>query len=581
MLSLVGQKSGILKGTVVRGLLLSALLLASTSYAQGDLPSEDAGDYNQSYLPSEAPVNEGAGFYPTYQDTLYDDQYSRSRGGSVSTTGPDTRSITRHGLWAYDDPEANFYQRHDTLFAPIDRVVGVFAPNELITIETPDAHSGVAEFDFLAPIGVTRVFDPERAHAKLGPAYFDLLFVGARVIYSDYQGTGTFGEDDGWLGIVEFGLRTAVRITDSLFLTATGSFYYLPFEDRFGINFTDGTGGAFLRLGHEFQTGSFDWLAYNQFRAFSPFYDLFEELDKTAQDVAGRYRFGFADRNIRANQFFDEDFLFFVNQVGLRGTTPVFDDQWRLTGDGYRLDHWRTADFIDHFESYHFDGVFGYEGDDLWFAPYTRYSFSGYDDFDVMFHRVYAGAVGRLTENVTLRGEGGYLWAMGDGVIRDIDSWLWSLTLRHFISDSTSHSITVAQDYADSLIGDVAVTDYVQYRLQHRIGPRIFGELFAQYGESDVVRPAIGDTEFLATGAALTLHPGDFTRIRLRAYYQDYEDSEGKSLAAYDRWIYSATLIQQLFHRTQATMGYQFEDLNGNTTNFDEHYFSLGVRTYF
>ena len=534
-----------------------------------------------------AGANGGAGYFPTYNDTLYSEgyqgqsgDYGRATGYGFGNEGPDRVSVTRDGLWDYDDPEPNFYQRHDMMFRPIDHVLGVFGHNELVAFETPDNHSGVVEVDLMAPIGVTRNYDPERAHAKFGPAYFDLLYVGAGVLFSDYSGVPVLAEDDGWIGILEMGVRGAARVTDSLYIVMTANFFYLPFEDQWGVDLSDLSGGAFVQAGFEFQTGPVDWLVYDQFNATAPFFDLFSSLEKGEVDTSGRYRFGYEEGFARTTQYFDDDFLYFVNRVGLSGTTPLLNDKWRLQTDVYRRDWWRTMDFEDQDKSYHFDALLGFEGD-AWFAPFARYNYSGYDDFDSNYHRAYAGVTGLLSENVSLQAQGGYIWSDTKNAAADLDSWLWSVSLQHTINRDANHYITFGQDYAESTIGDVAVVDYVQYGLQHRIGPRISSGLFVQYGESEVVRPFTGHTSHLAAGGTLSFRPGDFTSVELRAYYQEFEDIDGTSLGALDRWVYSASVVQRIFSRTYATMDYQFEDTDGTLQNYQEHLFKMGLRTYF
>jgi hypothetical protein len=555
---------------VFTGMLFVSLCVQAQDYVDPD--GADLGD---------------PGYFPTYNDTLYQGGYSghtgdypRSSGGNPSVS-PDQVSMTSSGLWAYDDPEPNFYERHPMLFRPVDSVFGLFSSHELIGFESRDSHSVVAEVDINAPIGVTRNFDPQRAMFKVGPGYFDVMYVGAGVLFSDYQGP-PLANDDGWIGIVELGVRGAVRLTDSLYIVANGFLYYLPFENEFGFDFSGGSGGgSFARVGFEFQTGEWDWFAYNQVSAFSPFYDLFQNLDEGAADYSGRYRFGttiYEDRDRQAD-FFEEDLLYFANQLGIKGEGPTFAGDWRLRTSASRWDSWRTLDFDDHQDSYHAGAVLGYEGVLIPFAPYFSYDGSAYDDFDEVYHRASVGGTQRLTENLTLHGRGGYLWATGREP--DLDQWIWSAGIQHQLNERTFQSLSGGQDFSESVIGEVLVADYIQYNLQHRMTARLNGGLFAQYAESERIRPVAGDSESIAFGGRLNYNPGDFSRIGLSAYYQEFHDNVPGDFGDYDRWVYRADWRYRLFSRTYSVMTYQYEDYSRAGRDFDEHLLRLSIRTYF
>jgi len=498
----------------------------------------------------------------------------------MASTGPDGIAVTSAGLWEYDDGTDNFYERHDGIFRPIDSLFGWFAPHEAIVFESPDAHTVTASADLAFPLGVTRNFDPSQAMIKMGPAYFDVLYAGAGVLFSDYEGTPELSHEDGWIGVLELGVRGAARLTDNLYIIGTGYLFYLPFEDRFGFNFAgSGAGGTYLRVGYEFQTGPWDWFMYDQFQAYSPFHDLFENVDEGAIDQSGRYRFGLYDTGKSTNEFFEEDNVYFVNEVGVRGTAPVFNNDWRVWTQVDHRDIWKTMDFDDHLDTYHAGVRLGYEGDVIPFSPYVSYDVSAFDNFDRLFHHVMVGGKERISENLTFSGTGGYVWSTGKG--DTLDSYLWSANLYHTMTERTSHSLGGGQTYNESLIGETAVTQYLQYQLSHRLTNRVSGNLFGQYGESEVVVPDTGNIESLSVGARLNIRPWDFSLVTLSAFYQEFEDVGGGEFGNFDRWVYRAAWQYKIFSRTYSILSYQFEDYSGGVSDFDEHLFKATVRVYF
>ena len=84
------------------------------------------------------------GYFPTRTDThllsgdlLGTADYPLSRAPLHSELGGPDFSTT--GIWKYDDPIENFYERHSEFFKPIDSALGFFSPRESITIESDDS----------------------------------------------------------------------------------------------------------------------------------------------------------------------------------------------------------------------------------------------------------------------------------------------------------------------------------------------------------------------------------------------------------------------------------------------------------
>ena len=109
----------------------------SYSAADAAQPVDGTSTHVDTYLP--------AGFFPTQDDHLYigDSDYPRGGPGSgaggygavggfgpTANTwiGPDARSLGFTGIFPYQDPEVNFYDRHAYFFDPLDRGLGFSRP---------------------------------------------------------------------------------------------------------------------------------------------------------------------------------------------------------------------------------------------------------------------------------------------------------------------------------------------------------------------------------------------------------------------------------------------------------------------
>lgn len=417
----------------------------------------------------------------------------------------------------------------------------------------------------------TRSFDPDDAHLKAGPFYFQVVFAEAGVLYSDYDGPRVFapGEEDGFLGFVGFRLRAAARIAPDVYFTLDGRVIYV-FGDGVGLRAADGL--PFASLEYREQVGSWDILVYDHFGSYMPFYLGDED---GAYERAGRYSFGFLGYGSGRTGFLYDPIIY--NRVGAQATRPL-DENWRLRleadhADYFYLDSDRED---DHRSRQHAGiGVIAEPGQ-VPFSPYAMYDAYWFDDRDDILHHIHAGGTGRISERVTVDGRFGYLFRSGNQQMHD--HWLWSIGVRHRISERTHHGIRVGQDFVTSdFTGDALVADYVHYYFTHQVTDRVNFYAFAQWSDDEFLAGRFdrGHADRETYGIRLTCRATDTVRASLGYRIDEWENSSAGT--DYDRSIFNADLHALLSPRTNGYLRYQFED----DEFFDEDLYMAGVRRYF
>jgi outer membrane biosynthesis protein TonB len=529
------------------------------------------------FLDLELP-SEDEGFYPTIEETmLLGGDYPRSAGGKPNNP-PDRLMQTAQGIYPYPNPGQLERAPWAESLSPLNPFLGFFAPRQaLISEGGGDWPRGLTlDIDSSFPL-LVRDFSPERAMLKVGPTYFDMLFVGMTVLHSDYQGDQNFakGAEDGWLMGIEFGLRGIVQFTDQFYLSLAGTLVYIPLDNELGIRL--GSGGAptaIADLNYQFEQGTWDYRFYNNFSA-SAGYDVFADLEHGALDRAGRYSFGFDDRRRRASGYYDGENAYFINALGFEASSPVWED-WRLWISGKRLDYWRTWDFEDHTNINSLRVRLGYNGSELRFAPYLEYNLDHYNDDDTLANRIYFGIRGRINENLSLRARAGYLWwdhdSDGGGIE---DGYLYSVALFHELSRYTSHSLSAGQDYYnDDLTGDRTVASYVRYAMNHTFTRSLSAVSSIQYSKQDG-RFYDGERTNITSVLRYAFCGGHNSAIALRAAY---EHRTGKFRG--DRWLGRASYTRRLFSRAMGEVFYQYEEASG-APSYNEQLFGFTLREYF
>lgn len=546
--------------------LLGLTLPAAAQFAEPMLPVQ----------PSQP-----TGFFPTLNDmtVLRGSDYPRSlTRGNTGEEGPDFRLQTSTGLFPYEGPEENFYERYDGFFRPIDHTLGVFTPHDAWTLENERlSHMSMTVDGRLGAL--TRRFSPEQAHVKLGLLYFDVLWAGGGVVYSDYQGDRTFQEDngDGWTGYVDVAVRGLVRLSDSLYISAVADLMYLPFENEFALRLGNHyTPAVFLRFNWSKSYGPWDFLLYSEFRGM-PGLDFYADADSPAQDRAGRYFFGFRDRG-RTNEFQNDELAYFSNRLGFKANRLVLDEQWRL---GFEVDHtdfFRTFDFVEHRTRDHIGTFFGYEGSVIPFAPRFKYDLFSFDGYESLWHRVEGRLTGRLTENLHWTGMAGY--RRSTGTIVERDGFVWEVGLDHALTQNTRHWLYVGENFFNNeMLPETLTARYARYVIEQRFTKSLRMRGFAQFSDRETNIDNLAVRDRWGLGMSMIYNPLDFTTIRATAMYESIE--QGGALADADRWLYRLELQQQLAFRLTGRIFYQYEDRQGRNNDFKEHLTGLSMRRYF
>lgn len=523
-----------------------------------------------------AAVSDSSGYFPTLaEDALLRGAYDSRLFGNAND-GPDAREQNATGLFPYQDPVPNFFQRHSAFFQPVDQVLGIFNGFDAWTWEsdrlrnaaiTVDAHGGI----------FTRSFDPNLAMVKAGPLFFDLLWVGAGAVWSDYNGPQSFGPDngDGFTGYIDIGLRAMLRLTDTIYLSVAANLIYLPFENRiaFGSGLSAGFPGAGISLLYGDTVGAWDIQFYDNFWG-RPGLNFFADASSGAVDRAGRYFFGF--QQPRGNEFFNENGVVFGNQIGFNATRLVFDNQWRYWFDVEHHDFWSTFNFTNHGTRDHIGTWLGYEGSIIPFAPRISYDLFSYDGYDTLFHQFALQLTGRITENLSWNGQTGVLF--GDDSAR----FIWQIGLEHAITEKTVQWLRFGEwVFHNDLRPESLVSRFVSYGINQRLSRQSSLTAFIQYADAEAGINTPGVNERLSAGVRLSIQPLDFTNISLLALYETSDNpAPSASIDDYDRWLYRIEIMQQLGVRLTGQLFYQYEEAT-NASSFSEHAVGVSLRRYF
>ncbi len=534
-----------------------------------------------------ASQRETAGYFPTQSDIdlLGDRDYPRRAG--YQDNGPDAVLQNATGIFPYQSGEQNYYTRNADCFRPLNRVLGMFTPQQALTYE-PDIFPGLAvSIDGALPSIFTRTFEPSKAHVKAGPLAFDLLWIGGGAIWSDYKGpSNNFppGQGDGLVSYIDFALRGYLRLTDSLYFSWAANLIYLPGSNELGFRTLN---GGWPQLGAEFfyQKRIKGWDIYIADEFFArPGLDMFADLELRGQDQAGRYMFGNYGRTNRTG-LYDSRNVFFVNQATIQTTTMAGASNWRFWADYQHTDFWHTFDFDNYQMRDTWEAALAYEGNAIPFAPRLSYQLTAFDGYNSLFHQIQCQFRGRLTENVTLQTMIGYLWT---GSIRPSrDDLLWSVNLDHRFSVKGTHGVQVGQQLlTDSYTPDSVFAAYYRYHVNYQLLKRLNVSAFAQYSHGDRINSANNtniafsrnDVDNCLVGTSLELQLFDFTRIVGMSAFERADGDAG--FPRTDRWIHRVQLLQQLASRLTMECGYQYETFIANP-GFSEHLINFGIRRYF
>lgn len=532
-----------------------------------------------------ATETQSVGYFPTIaEDTLLRGAAdSRSLGigfSPDSVEGPDTRGLVATDLFRYYDNNPDFYQRNQNFFRPINKGLGVFTGHDAFTIETDRLQRASFTVDGNFNI-LTREFNPELAHIKAGPLYFDVLFAGAGVIFSDFNGelpgTELDQNDDGWAAFVEVGVRGLLRLSDSIYLSVAANLIYLPMENELAFRLGNAANpGLLFRFNLNEQLGEWEILFFDEFIGRSGL-DVFVDADSPGIDRAGRYYFGF--QSDRSNDFYSSNQAFFVNTVGFWASRPVFDNQWRFGSGIEHSDYWTSFSFDNHGTRDYLELYMQYEGSTIPFAPRFSYEYVSNDGYRSLLHLLELQLTGRLTENLNWLGAAGYGFRTGDAP--ETNDFTWRFELDHTITRSTRHYLAVGQGYQyNEFQSDTRRSTYGRYGIDQRITSRFNIDAFVQYAENETsVNDRFPVRDRFGAGLTMTYLPLDFTAIRGMALYEQIDQSTTTDDSS--RWLYRVEVNQQFSHRLTGNVFYQYEEMNSDINPFTEHFFGVSMRRYF
>lgn len=485
-------------------------------------------------------------------------------------------SRSNQGVRSYTGSEDAEVIRNDSLYHPFNSVLGVVGNHEVWGYDG-DQLDAVSRGGVRMPLIST--FEPADAQIKAGPLYLEFIYAGAGVLYSDYTGDRKFpsGQEDGWMSILELGMRGSLKISDQFSVTLATRLVYLPGINQIGFALNDGVGLALdLRLSYEFYLGTWNFLLYDYFRVYTPSYFL--GMGEQALQRSGRYSFGVNARESRTNNYFDGGFVYFVNTVGIRGKTPFLKEGWDLVLRASHSNFWTGFEIEDPGVRDRFGFRIGANGTSIPFSPYVSYDATSFDRYQSIYNTAYIGGRGRLTDNVEINARMGYLWSVNRKPERQ--SPLWRLGLTHQISPDTWHSLWGGQTFESSdVTNETALIEYLRYQINHQFSSRLWAYAYAQFGKQEdlVIGTPVTDREVY--GGRLNYLLYDATRFSGAVRYEKVS-SERLSAIVRRRWIYRASVEQQLYSKTTMKFYYQFENLEG-ISNFDEHVLSLTLRRYF
>ncbi len=535
-------------------------------------------------LPTAPAYNQG--YFPTLSESalLRGSNNSRSLGGALNEEeGPDLRRQTASDLFPYEDAEPNFYRRNQDFFRPLDRVLGWATPNNALTYELDSFDNTSLTLD--GRLGfLTRQFSPELAMIKAGPLYFDVLWLGAGMIWSDYNGaqnsftTNGRNNGDGTIAYVDVGVRGLLRFTDTIYLSVVGNLMYLPFENKVALRFGNGNAAAlYSRFNYSETFGDWDVLLYDEFQG-RPGLNYFGQASQSGIDRAGRYSFGFQSAG-SSNQFYNENFVIFTNKIGFNATRLVIDNQWRFWGEIDHSDFWRTFSFSNHTQREHAGMWLGYEGSIIPFAPRLSYDIFSFDSYRSLWHRIYLDLTGRLTENINWGGRIGTAFGTG-AVQRQGNPFLWQIDLDHTITQNTRHWLRFGESIFDNqLTNESLLSRFISWGIEQRLDRRLNATAFLQFADSEVAYPSMQSRQRSSAGVTLRYHPLDFTQIIATTLYEKI--TQATSGGDIDRWLYRLEANQQLGLRLTGNLFYQYENRAANQNGFTEHVIGLTLRRYF
>ena len=531
--------------------------------------------WRQGYSPSDARTGRP-------RDARDDADYSYDYTGEYAGHYPEdyrTYPIANR-LYPYDNHNWDYYYLNQPpVFRQFDRPLGFYS------LVDPVKGEGIQERDSSLSIGgriglLTRDFDPEQAMLKLGPVYFDLLWVGAGGLWTDYSGSAPYVRNlppGGWAAYIEAAFRVAARLGDNLYLSASATIIYLPLVDRWAFGPADGAGAAFALL-YVTKLREWNFTAYERFDGWATPYLFY----KSGIDEVGRYYFGV--RETRPIGFSNGNAAYWANRVGASASHPVFDGNWLMTLSLEHLDFWQTFDFVGHEARDQAEIRLSYGGSVIPFSPYAFYRAIEPDGIgrgsELLWNQFGMGAKGHISQNVTWEGEAGLLFYSGSDNRRSGPDAYGDMGFRHVVNSSFSHWLRFGEGFvSNDMFSKYLLARYVAYGIDYQLNSRTSWKTFVQYADRERNLLDGTDTNRLEVGSTLSFRLTDSTQLAGTLFY-DQIGNPGRDGLDY-RWIYRADLTQQIGRSMSGTLFYRYEDGSGVSGGFREHVAGVSLRYFF
>lgn len=444
-------------------------------------------------------------------------------------------------------------------------------------------------------------FEPEDADLKIGPMYFKLRALTLGAIYSDNVNRSATNVEEDVIGIARIGASIVVQLTETLQLSTTGNFIWLPFEGTAGIsgfrliapyNFAfEGIPSAQAQLSWDTKIAGWD-VRFEDFAQtnvgrynigqFDEIF-LFDGGQYDDQDRAGRYIFRAPifpnDRDARDFDRTDFQFSFLSNVVSVTAQKLLPGD-WRVRARLEREDLWYNSGRrgLPQLRESAFVRVSS-ERVNLRFKPFIQYRATRIDTVDGVFQSILAGVNGPITENMSLQLAAGFFIRSSTG---GVDS-LYRLIIAHTLGPYTRHSLSLVRDFDDFT---QELTTAFTYRITQVLGPKLVADAFVSRVSFDDQLNEGFDREGIRVGLRLTADLGPRTFVRLVGTYDRTEfvdDGEQSGFGNFTTYTGRAELNYRWTDTTISRLYYQYQKREADIErqSFVENAVFLTVTKYF
>lgn len=442
---------------------------------------------------------------------------------------------------------------------------------------------------------VERGIRPEDAEIKIGQFYVDLREASASVLYSDNVNASETARKSGIISIVRLSTGVMYQVNDGIRLALSGTFIYLPFKGKAGVNgfgISDPLDAEFgaqpvahAQLAYDFLWGGWDFTVLDDFSVNTANYAAGYTIDQQFRgaefdeaDTAGRYSYRDSEgagRNERSrsriSRLTSED-LVYRNLARIEASRMIPT----VTRATFALDHenyWyqgQNAGSISRRDS--FTASLVNEKKDVRFKPFVYYHTSNDDVHEGWDHTATAGFRGPVTENMDFLGDTGYYWQTGGR--NNHTSFLWRIRFDHTPGPLSQQSLEYGQTVTSP---ERDLDEYLTYRYFRLLGPHLSGELFGErHHFEDLDDNNSGSTEYRA-GVRLTYDLGRVADLRATVYYTRLEN-DAAFRGDYDILTARIEYTHRLGETVQAELTYQYEDRNSSVAG-NSYYENLVIMT--